>query len=983
MGSAPHFAVPVLAVPILVMALGLLMAVPAAAADLTYIQEDATLAGQTMHVFEDAGEQVTIVVGGFRLEVGKRTVSGREAVLWIKEYKFGQGARRDIILYVKGNARILEPDGAATGDQSMLVALHQQGRLAATGPGGGRINLARQSLVDDPLYLEALTVRQKSSARRPGETTVSLPPILTLPATGPAVPTTPAPRPTPPAATQPKKPAKPKLPQAVTFRFDKMTVQEVRELEPGQPRHAIVVQGNVHLTQGDLHSDLFLELQSQSAVVFTETVGPEAKRKATPYAPPMVGMTGAGGGEGVAGVYLEGNVIIARGEKTMTAKAAYYDFVHDQAYVVEPIFRTIQAQRNIPIYIRADEARVLSANEAWFKNARLTTSDFHTPEYHIGASEMLFKDATEYDETGKQVSERKYQGTLKNETFNLWGVPVAWWPYSESEFQEGTIPLRRASLGSTADMGFGVETEWDLFRLLGLIQPDGATATLDLNAYANGVIGGVDTKYARRDAQRQYSGYWKFYGIVDSTRKDTFGPERKDLPAPEDRGWAMMRHKELLPQDVELQFELSYLSDRNFLERYFPSEFFAGKEQETLLYAKKQRDNWAVSSLLQARVNNFLTQAESYPDLAFFLIGESLLGDRLTYFNESRAGVKRWRPDDDSGQRPGPVLGRADTRNELDWPLQAGPIKVVPYAVARGTAWSASPDPTGDTNNGGGEGRPYGQAGVKAQTHVWRVYDDVDNRLLDLHKLKHEMTPQVAGFVSGDGGVGPADLFPMDPGIEQHLGQVNAASLALYQRLMTKRGTADNPVSVDWMRLDVMASFYDNHDIPVGPADGRFFLSRPEYSLPRDAVNSEYTWNLSDATAFLSDLNYDIESAGFGRADAGFAVTRDPRLRYYFGWRYIRDLDASVGTLGTNYQINKKYSVSLFEQYDFLYDNGRNLATSLSLIRKFPRWYGAFTFAYDQRNQDVTVFVTFWPEGVPEVRLTGNRVNVLGQSSNN
>ena len=963
----------------------LALASPALAADMTYIQEDAEMSGQTMHVFADAGEQVTVVLGGFRLEVGKRVVTAREAVLWIKEYKFGAGVRRDVIMYLRGRARIVEPDGASTGDQSMLVTLHQQGRLAASGVGGGRINLSRQSLVGDPLYLEALTVRQKSSVRRPGETNVALPPILS--ATAPA--STPTPRPTAPA-TQPRKPVKPKLPQEVTFRFEKMTVQE---LEPG--RHAIVAQGGVYLGQGDVKSDLYLELRSQSAVVFTEPIPPDAAKRPLPYAPPPLVMSGtsAKDKENIAGVYLEGNVVITRGERTMDAKAAYYDFVHQQAYVVEPIFRTVQDQRNIPVYIRADEARVLSASETWFKNARITTSDFHTPEYHMGASEVTLKDATEYDELGKPVSEKKYHATIKDETFNLYNVPVMYWPYSEADLAEDTIPLRSFGLGTSGDMGFGVQTSWDAFRLLGMVKPDGTRANFDFDAYEKGVITGVDAKYARHEGDRQYSGYDKFYGVFDSSKKDTLGTDVKNVPAPQNRGWVLMRHKELLPQDVELQFELSYISDRNFLERYFPSEYFSGKEQETLVYAKKQQDNWAATALLQTRINNFQTETGSYPDLAFFLIGESLLGDRLTYFNESRAGLKVWRPDDDSDLKASPLTGRADTRNELDWPLKAGPIKVVPYVVARGTAWSASPDdPTdagSDGSGNGGVGRPYGQAGLKTQTHIWRVYDDVDNRLFDIHQLKHEITPQVAGFVSGDGGVTPAtaspstDLYPMDPGIEQHLGQINAASLALYQRLVTKRGPPGNQFNVDWMRLDVVATVVNNHDVPVGPADGRSFFSRPEYSIPRDSINGDYTWNISDATAFLADANYDTESAGFGRADAGFAVTRDPRLRYYFGWRYIRDLDSSAGTFGTNYQINKKYSISLFEQYDFLYDSGRNLATSVSIIRKFPRWYGAFTLSYDERNNEVVGFISVWPEGIPEARLTGERLNLLGPSSNN
>jgi hypothetical protein len=120
-----------------------------------------------------------------------------------------------------------------------------------------------------------------------------------------------------------------------------------------------------------------------------------------------------------------------------------------------------------------------------------------------------------------------------------------------------------------------------------------------------------------------------------------------------------------------------------------------------------------------------------------------------------------------------------------------------------------------------------------------------------------------------------------------------------------------------------------------------------------------------------------------GRADAGVSITRDPRLRYYLGWRYIRDLNSSAGTFGVNYKLSPKYSMSIFEQYDFDYNGGENMASSMSIIRKFPRWYGAFTFSFDQRTNDTSVFISFWPEGIPEFMLGGDRMSLFGGSSTN
>ena len=101
------------------------------------------------------------------------------------------------------------------------------------------------------------------------------------------------------------------------------------------------------------------------------------------------------------------------------------------------------------------------------------------------------------------------------------------------------------------------------------------------------------------------------------------------------------------------------------------------------------------------------------------------------------------------------------------------------------------------------------------------------------------------------------------------------------------------------------------------------------------------------------------------------------------GVRYIDDVNTAVGTFGVEYRINRKYSISAFEQYDFSFSNGENLSTNLTITRKFPRWYGAFTFGYDNSRGEVTLKFAFWPEGIEEFRVGGGRTSILGRSDRN
>jgi len=960
----------------LLAALSAAMLVVAAAAmgSEEYIHEDAHIRGKEIHSFQDGAEKVTVVLGSFELVLGKHALRGRDAVLWIRTREDRGGLpRHDIEAHIEGNARVVEPDGTTTTDRVMFVTVRCRGRLRASG------TLSDRPLKDFPLYQRAVAARRKAHAGPATRPQRAAPPLMI--SKQPLPPRAETGRtPAEPSAEAPKPPA-PLRVTPVHFHAESFSSREVGEGK--DKRRVTIARGKVTLSQGGGESELYLELRAQAAVVFSRAKRAEDRKPGVPWAPKVSGIETPGGGEEVVtGVYLQGDVVIARGERYLRGPSAYYDFLRQRAIMVKPVFRTVQEQRDIPVFIRADEARVLSEREILFRNAKVSTSDFYTPSYHLGASEAWLKNATPYDDKGVRLGEYRWLSRLKDVTFNVRGVPLAYWPQSSSDVTQGHSPLRRATIGQHGRLGFGAETEWHLFRLLGLLRPEGYKATLDLNWYDRGPFAGVNLDYNRET----YHGYWKLYGLLDQDENDDFGEERKDILAPESRGRLLARHKQFLPRNWELQFELSYLCDRNYLEQFFPDEYHAGKEQETLLYAKKQRDNWAFTTLLQYRLNRFQEQTESAPDLGFHLVGESLAGDRLTFFSESHAGAKRHRIDEAVSETHGRFFARLDTRNEINWPLHVGPVNVVPYATGRATYWSDRPE-AGDVDyhldEDGKLCRVYGQVGVRANMHIWRVNPNVESRLWDLDGLKHVVTPEVLAFLgeSADG-VGPDQLYPMDPDIERHLRRQSGVGFGVRQRWQTKRGPEGEQRIVDWMRLGVMFGVYDNGP-DLLPADGRLYFYRPEYSLGRNHMNVDYTWNVSDATVFLADGNLDLDTGRLRRWNLGLAVTRDPRLRYYLGFRRILDLDSAIATAGFTYRINPKYSLSFLEQIDVDYDGHRSLASSITLVRKFPRWHVGATFVMDHRTDDVGLYITVWPEGIPEFRLGSGRATLLSQSDMN
>ncbi|GAF95918.1 unnamed protein product, partial [marine sediment metagenome] len=277
----------------------------------------------------------------------------------------------------------------------------------------------------------------------------------------------------------------------------------------------------------------------------------------------------------IVGVYLEEDVIIARGARYFRGPKAYYDFTTHRSVMPNAVFRTIQEQRDIPVYIRAEEARTLSDREMWFRNAKVSTSDFYSMTYHIGASRAYVKDITIYEEEldpktgrvtrGVRLSEQQFSARLVNTTFNVRSVPILYWPWLQGDLSDGNSALRTVRVGSDNKLGFGVDTEWHLFRLLGLIRPEGFKGGAELGFHEDGAVGGLNLEYLRDN----FSGYAAAYGIVGGDDEDDFGDEREDISAPGDRSRVLWRHKQFLEDDWQLQFEFSWQSDRNFLEKLF------------------------------------------------------------------------------------------------------------------------------------------------------------------------------------------------------------------------------------------------------------------------------------------------------------------------------------------------------------------------------------------------------------------------------
>ncbi len=677
----------------------------------------------------------------------------------------------------------------------------------------------------------------------------------------------------------------------------------------------------------------------------------------------------------VESVYLEGDVILSQGANTIRASRIYYDFQLERAIILDAVVRTVLLERNIPLYVRAAEIRQLSARQLVAADAILTTSEFHTPHYHIGAERVELINRTPLEPSGRPAGIRAGSFAIRNATLNLGGLPIAYWPYLRGNVDTSETAIKSIRTGFSGRFGMELETRWALFDLLGLETPDGFDATLSLEFFSDrGPAAGVDVDY-RRD---RYFGLLRSYVLSDDG--DDFLGRKRETPSQRDvRGRFLLRHRQYLEENWQLSLEVSSISDESFLEEFFESEFDNDKEQETLLYLKKQRDNWAFTALLQSRILDFTTQTERMPDFAFYLAGEpvDLVGARTTWFSENRVGFVRYRPAEQGffdllreGRTEGSgYVARTDTRQELGLPLDMGPWRFVPFVAVRGTAWDSSPD-------SGGVGRALGTLGVRSSAYFTRFYPDAHSRLFDINGIRHIIKSDIVAWVAATNR-DPDELFPFDETVEG-IAEVDGVMLGVRQRWQTKRGAGATRRTVDILTFDVETGLFNDaksDDVTNGYAS----FSRPLNSISRNFLSSSLIWRMNDRTALLSELNYDLNDGEVDILNVSRAVERPPRFSYILGYRFIEESDSNLLGFDMNYRLSEKHTLALREAFDL--QRGRTLDLTVALIRKFPRWFGAVSFALDEAEDDFGVSISIWPEGLPQAALGSRRFTGLATTT--
>ena len=915
-----------------------------------------------------------LVEGDVRVQVGGYDIDGDAAVVWINRIPSADGLINQLAVYFTHVRNPAGRSGLGVSGTGVLLTASARGtvmldvaRLERRPPSNTQVirraqrrlaALLKRLLQEPPPALARLPQidqrrPERSAEPRPGEDVVPLP----GPAEPPRVLLPEGPVDTPPlfAATG-----------TVWFSWEALHVSSGEQENVITATGSIVVQYVAEGTRGADNRWSELTMTARRVVVFADP-GPLGSM-----------LSGRVDADTIHGIYLEGNVIATTGsgEYTLRAPQMYYDFDSGQAIMVEAVLRTYDRQRGVPIIARARELRQIAANQWTAERARVSTSEFFTPHFAIGARRVTI---TERPGTVAGDSTLFVEST--HNTLELVGLPLLYWPKFAGTAQD--VPLKGLEVGTRQSEGLSVRTRWDPFSLLGMERPRGVDAAVRADWFTKrGPGGGIQLTYDTSSAL----GSVDLYYLRDrGTDRTSSGLDVE--PSNENRGVALWEHQQTLSKTWDLQAQVSVISDETFITTWRRHQYANRREYETAVYLKHTGDNSVFDFVVKFDANDFISnsyllasrgyQVEKLPELTYRRYGDSIFNDLVTYSGETRLSRLKFSVQDstprEAGVRSGafaPAIGpdesisaafaaagfptdsvtRFDTRHEFAVPIKLGAVKVVPYAVGRLTAYS---DEFESFSSDASDTRAFGAVGIRLNTQFQKVDNGVESSLFDLHRLRTIVEPRLTAWY-GVSDVPDGALPVYDEAVES-IGGASVLAFGLNTLLQTQRGGPGRWRSVDVLTVDVSVVLNSGDATTESPTP-RFFEYRPEYSQFGDHAAGSFIWALSDHFDVVGEATYDTDGAELARASIGTHLRHSPLFSTAVEFRLIEADDTRLLGIGWQYKLTNKYFVTLTPQWDFVAEEFR--AVSLEVIRRFPDVDLTFRVRRDEIADETTIGLT-------------------------
>jgi len=725
-------------------------------------------------------------------------------------------------------------------------------------------------------------------------------------------------------------------------------------------------------------------------------------------------------------LYMEGNIVFREGERVTYADRMYYDVTGRIGIVLDAEMLSPVPNYEGLLRLKSEVLQQTGRDRFFARNSFITSSRMGRPGYRIQTGNAYLEDNQRpvldaftgepvFDPaTGEPLIEHQRLATGRNNFLYLGELPVFYWPFLATNLEEPSFYIRRARIKNDSVFGTQVLTNWDGYQLFGIRdRPEGTDWDISFDYLSDRGFGhGTTFTYGRGDffgIPGPASGLFDFWGIQDEGVDNLGRARRSVLPEEDYRYRLFWRHRQLLPGDFQLSAEAGWISDRNFLEQYDEREWDELKDQTTGAELKRTRDNTSWSVTADYRMNRFFTQTDWLPRADHFWLGQPLFGDLFTWYEHSHAGYARfgtarepldhgpgfdWLPWETSLLAPNDPLSvrgeRVATRQEIDLPIQLGPVKVVPYALGELAHW-------GEDRAGDDLQRAYGQAGVRASVPIWKVNPSLRSDLWNLNGLAHKVVfdldlswsdasrdlddlplydplddDSVEAFrrrfiTTTFGGFVPPQFderfYALRSGLAgwvtspaaEIADDLLALRLGARQRWQTKRGAPGHERIIDWIVLDTQAVLFPEE-------------SRDNFNQVLGLVDYDFRWHLGDRLTLVSGGAFDFFDSGGQVVSVGGFLNRPPRGSLYAGVHLLDGpFSSSVVSLSYSYRMTDKWVSSFGMSVDLGGDG--NIGQNFAVTRVGESLLISAGLNVDASRNNVGVNFAIEPRFLPKTRL--------------
>ncbi|MFN6042317.1 MAG: hypothetical protein ACK46V_10475, partial [Phycisphaerae bacterium] len=359
---------------------------------------------------------------------------------------------------------------------------------------------------------------------------------------------------------------------------------------------AVIASEGLTVLYKDARTGRILQATAQRGVLFLAKTG-------TPATPGAMEFSA----ESVRGFYLEGEAAASDGSFNLRAPQLYYDVASNRGVMLDAVFWTYDAQRNLPFYVRAKEVRQTSTEQFTAKNATFTNSAFFEPELAIGARNVTITRKTREvrelfaDDSVAPRLEPYNQVKAENITLRSNDVPFFWWPSYSGDPEQPFI--KDVRIENRSGSGLASKVRWNALNLLNIGPVDGFSADLQTDFYVErGPALGTRLDWETR----RHKGDFFAYMVPLDRGTDVLKPGTEINQDEEFRGIITGYDRFRVSDHWTVLTELSYISDATFIDAFYEEAGESRREFTNRLRGERTESNTQLTLEASGPFNDFL-----------------------------------------------------------------------------------------------------------------------------------------------------------------------------------------------------------------------------------------------------------------------------------------------------------------------------------------------------------------------------------------